>query len=380
MEDLIEELTMPVVSFSSPVTTLLFKLERLRGITLFGSTPKVWFFQLQRSFQLLEAIGSSRIEGNNTTVLDYITKESLPPEIRKRDGFTEIGNLEKALQFIEENNSPIDEHFICELQKMAVEGLTQEGDPNAGHYRDVPILIDGSSHQPPDANDVPKLMQELIKFIQKDCEQQYDLLKIATAHHQFVWIHPFRNGNGRTARLLTYAMIVHFFGVRQPRLFNPTAVFCSNRNRYYEMLKVADSKNNEALVQWCQFVLQGLLNELQKTEKLTDINYVREFILGPVLQDALRKGVITKDAYSALLISLEKPIFQAADLINIWPNTYARSRNIRSLLDANLIAPISENARKYYLKFASSPLMVSLIHILNQEGFLPESMMNNAVR
>lgn len=377
MKDLVEELMMPVVSFSSPVTTLLFKLERLRGISLSGTTPREWFFQLQNSFQLLEAIGSSRIEGNNTTVLDYVTKESLPAKLREREGFTEIGNLEKALQFIEESSAPIDEHFICELQKMAVEGLTQEGDPNAGHYRDVSISIAGSSHEPPDANDVPALMRELVKFINKECDQQYDLLKVSVAHHQFVWIHPFRNGNGRTARLLTYAMIVRLFDVRQSKLFNPTAVFCSNRNKYYEMLMVADSKNNEALVQWSQFVLQGLLDELQKTEKLTDINYVRRNILEPVLQDALRKGLIDKETLAALQIALVKPVFQASDLSSVWTNTYTRSRNVRSMLDAGLIAPISEGARKYYLKFTGNPLMVSLIYTLYQQGFLPDSMMKN---
>ncbi|WP_407444931.1 Fic family protein [Fibrobacter sp.] len=363
MKNLVEELMMPVVSFGSPVTTLLFKLERLRGVALTGSTPREWFFQLQRSFQLLEAIGSSRIEGNNTTILDYVTKESLPPEIREREGFVEIGNLEKALQFIEENREPIDERFICKLQKMAVEGLTREGDPKAGRYRD--------------ANDVPALMRELVKFINKECGPQYDLLKVSVAHHQFVWIHPFRNGNGRTARLLTYAMIVRLFNVRQPRLFNPTAVFCFDRNRYYKMLKVADSRNNEAMVQWCHFVLQGLLDELQKTEKLTDIDYVRKSILGPVLQDSLRKGVIGKDICSALQVSLEKPVFQASDLAGIWPNTFTRSRYVRSMLEADLIAPISEGARKYYLKFAGGPLMVSLVRVLNWQGFLPDSMMEN---
>lgn len=377
MKNLVEELMMPVVSFGSPVTTLLFKLERLRGIALTGSTPREWFFQLQRSFQLLEAIGSSRIEGNNTTILDYVTKESLPPEIREREGFVEIGNLEKALQFIEENREPIDERFICKLQKMAVEGLTREGDPKAGRYRDVSISIAGSSHEPPDANDVPAQMRELVKFINKECDPQYDLLKVSVAHHQFVWIHPFRNGNGRTARLLTYAMIVRLFNVRQPRLFNPTAVFCSDRNRYYKMLKVADSGNNEAMVQWCRFVLQGLLDELQKTEKLTDIDYVRKSILEPVLQDSLRKGVIGKDICSALQVSLEKPVFQASDLAGIWPNTFTRSRYVRSMLEADLIAPISEGARKYYLKFAGGPLMVSLVRVLNWQGFLPDSMMKN---
>ncbi|SHL86138.1 Fic family protein [Fibrobacter sp. UWOV1] len=377
MEDIVEELMMPVVSFGSPVTTLLFKLERLRGIALSGSTPRVWFFQLQRSFQLLEAIGSSRIEGNNTTVLDYVSKENLPPAIREREGFVEIGNLEQALQFIEESSAPIDEQFICELQKMAVEGLTQEGDPNAGRYRDTPITIAGSNHEPPTADDVPALMRELVKFINKPYDQQFDLLKVSVAHHQFVWIHPFRNGNGRTARLLTYAMIVRLFDVRQSRLFNPTAVFCSDRNKYYEMLKVADSKNNEAMVQWSAFVLQGLLDELQKTEKLTDINYVRKYILEPALQDSLHTGVIGKEIYSALQVSLEKPVFQASDIADIWPNAYTRSRYIRSMLKAGFIAPISEGARKYYLKFAGSPLMVSLIRALNQQGFLPESLMRN---
>lgn len=151
-----------------------------------GSTPRVWFFQLQRSFQLLEAIGSSRIEGNNTTILDYVSKENLPPAIREREGFVEIGNLEQALQFIEESSAPIDEQFICELQKMSV-------DPNAGRYRDTPITIAGSNHEPPAADDVPALMRELVKFINKPYDQQFDLLKVSVAHHQFVWIHPFRN-------------------------------------------------------------------------------------------------------------------------------------------------------------------------------------------
>lgn len=260
---------------------------------------------------------------------------------------------------------------------MVVEGLVHEGDPNAGCYRDVSISIAGSSHEPPDADDVPALMRELVKFINRDCEQQYDLLKVSVVHHQFVWIHPFRNGNGRTARLLTYAMIVRLFDVRQSRLFNPTAVFCSNHNKYNEMLKVADSKNNEAQVRWCQFVLQGLLDELQKTEKLTDVNYVRQNILEPVLRDASRKGIIDKDTLLALQVALEKPIFQASDLAGVWANTFARSRNIRAMLDAGLIAPVSEGARKYYLKFAGSPLMVSLIYTLYQQGFLPESMMKN---
>ena len=107
------------------------------------------------------------------------------------------------------------------------------------------------------------------------------------------------------------------------------------------------------------------------------VNYVRQNILEPVLRDASRKVIIDKDTLLALQVALEKPIFQASDLAYVWANTFARSRNIRAMLDAGLIAPVSEGARKYYLKFAGSPLMVSLIYTLYQQGFLPESMMKN---
>lgn len=142
-------------------------------------------------------------------------------------------------------------------------------------------------------------------------------------------------------------------------------------------MKIADSGNNEAKIQWSQFVLQGLLDELTKAEKLTDVDYVKDSILKPVLQDALRKGVISKDESAALHIALQTPVFQASDFSSIWADPFVRSRNVRKLLSAGLIAPIKEGARKYYLKFTNGPLMVSLMHVMNNQGFLPESMLKN---
>ena len=54
------------------------------------------------------------------------------------------------------------------------------------------------------------MMQELIDFVNKEDTPKYDLLKIAIAHHRFVWIHPFENGNGRVVRLFTYALLLKF--------------------------------------------------------------------------------------------------------------------------------------------------------------------------
>ena len=88
-------------SFGSELTDLIIELDYLRKKPLGGSThPKV-FFQLKNIFHTLESIGSARIEGNNTTIAEYIeTKlagsKRVPPSIK------EIQNIEKAMAFIEE--------------------------------------------------------------------------------------------------------------------------------------------------------------------------------------------------------------------------------------------------------------------------------------
>lgn len=105
---------------------------------------------------------------------------------------------------------------------------------------------------------------------------KYDLIKVALAHHRFGWVHPFSNGNGRVVRLLTYALMIKYgFNVKAGgRVLNPTAVFCSDREKYYEMLTLADAGSPAHLERWCVYVLQGVLAELQKVDRLTRCEYL----------------------------------------------------------------------------------------------------------
>ena len=78
-----------------------------------------------------------------------------------------------------------------------------EGDPTPGIYRYKNVRIAKANFVPPDFNQVDSYMNELFEFINRTDLPKYDLLKTAIAHHRFVWIHPFSNGNGRTVRLFT---------------------------------------------------------------------------------------------------------------------------------------------------------------------------------
>jgi Fic family protein len=141
--------------FGSSLTDLIIDLNHLRKKRLGGTTPARVFFQLKSIFHMLESIGSARIEGNNTTLLEYI-ETKLEEKSDVSSGIKEIQNIENAMDFIEKNvkNQPITRAFICEVHAMIVDGLPPppkgEGDRNPGKYRETNLRINHSSHLPPD--------------------------------------------------------------------------------------------------------------------------------------------------------------------------------------------------------------------------------------
>ncbi len=365
--------------FGSSLTDLIIELDYLRKKTLGGSThPKV-FFQLKHIFHTLESIGSARIEGNNTTIAEYIeTKlaetKKVPPSIK------EIQNIEKAMAFIEENvkSYPINRAFLSEMHKMIVDGLLPppngEGDTSPGEYRKINLKINKSSHKPPDWLKVDDYMNELIDFVNRDDSPKYDLLKAAIAHHRFVWVHPFGNGNGRTVRLFTYAMLVKTgFNVNVGRIINPTAVFCSNRNDYYSYLSEADKGTEQGMITWVEYVLKGLKEEIEKIDKLTDYNFLRKEILIPTISHSLERKYINDLEAKILKKAIDMQVVQAADVKEFFIGKADAevSRQIRKLIHKKMLVPEKEGARKYILRFDNSYLLRSVIKLLGDKGFLP---------
>ncbi len=371
--------------FDSPLSTLILELEHLRRLRIASTThPKV-FLQLKRLFHILESVGSARIEGNNTTLAEYLEIQGEDENTsRKNENYKEIKNIEQALRYIEDcgTERPIDEVFLRELQKNVVQDLSikvgGEGDRNAGNYRKDSVAIKGSSHRPPDALLVPDMMRELIDFINYPDKPQFDLIKMAQAHHRFVWIHPFGNGNGRTVRLFTYAMLVRagFKVDIAGRIVNPTAIFCSNRDEYYHYLSEADKGTDVGMENWCTYVLSGLLNEIKKVNQLADYSYLHKSILLPAIEDAWHNGRLTTETAKVLTVTAEKRVIMSGDLKSIYSNTSSAtiSRKIRKLVDAGLLTPEEENGRKYILSFANRQMMPSITKMLSKQGFLPASL------
>ncbi len=365
--------------FGSSLTDLIIELDYLRKKQLGGSThPKV-FFQLKNIFHKLESIGSARIEGNNTTIAEYM-ETNLSDRKQFSEGIKEIQNIEKSMAFVEENivDYPISRALISEMHKMIVDELMPppqgEGDSTPGQFRQVNLEISKSTHKPPEWLKVNEYMEELLDFVNREDSPKYDLLKTAIAHHRFVWIHPFRNGNGRTVRLFTYAMLVKAgFNVNVGRIINPTAVFCSNRNDYYSYLSAADNGTRASMLSWIEYVLKGLKEEIEKIDKLSDYEFLRKEILMPSINLSLERKYITDLESKVLKRAVDLQVISAADVKSIFPGKVDSevSRQIRKLIDQKMLTQEKEGGRKYVLRFDNSYLLRSIIQLLGDKGFLP---------
>jgi Fic family protein len=375
-----QEIKYPEFAFDSDLTRAVIELERARADLNRGSTPPEFYFQLKNLFQLLTSIMSARIEGNRTSILDAVVGDSsrrTSSSSRPFDeGVQEILNIQEAIDFIEEHirTSPINHAFIRELHQLVVQGLSREGDRTPGAYRLGEVRIGQSVHQPPWPADVFDDMTELIEFIGRDVDPQMQLLQIAIAHHRFLWIHPFGNGNGRISRLVTYAMLVKqgFTSASDYRALNPTAVFGSDRQGYYDNLAAADSLTNDGTVAWCTYVLAGLNTDLKKLSRLSDGDFVTRQILVPAIERMRSAGGLTAGEARALAIAASKTVIKAGDLSEALPGSPAtRSQAVRRILDRQLLKPLTEGGRTYQLVFAPNDLTVYIVNRLGALGLLP---------
>jgi Fic family protein len=371
------KLNMIEPSFGSHLTDLIIELDYLRKKRLEGTTHPNIFFQLKNIFHTLESIGSARIEGNRTTIAEYIETKIGDSGV-KDEKIIEIQNMERAMDFIDENinNIPINRIFPSELHKRVVENLSpkKEGDYTPGTYRNKNVNITGSEHKPPDFTHVTSYMDELFAFINDGSPSKYDLLKTAIAHHRFVWIHPFSNGNGRTVRLFTYAMLVkQGFNVNQGRIVNPTAVFCNDRNKYYHFLAQADSGKEEEILKWCEYVLGGLRSEIEKIDRLLDYKYLASTILHPAVDFSRKREVITDTEARILKVAVDKQVFQASDIKKLFQGKLAAeiSRMLRKLREKKMIISERQDSRKYIISFGNNFLLRGIITALGKNGFLP---------
>lgn len=368
----------PTVEWGSELVQHAFELERLRGDFGIGTTPAPILIDLHNLFQLLMSVISARIEGNRTTVYDAIrgigkndTSAPTPSESQQ-----EIQNVLEAMTFIDSvsDSDPITHIFIRELHRISVKGLKREGDPSPGQYRIVDVAISKSNHEPPSHVYVHPEMADLLDFANSPVSTSQQMIHVAMAHHRFLWIHPFQNGNGRVSRLLSYAMLRRH-GFVSPvglRAVNPTAVFGNDRDGYYSALSSADDLSNEGTIKWCTFFVRGIHDDMDRLSRLQNFDFARRKLFEPALDRLASTGLVSKAERDAMSIAISKVTVKAGDLASALPGSpSSRSVAIHSMLERGLLSQAEQGPRFYRVPLVQAPFGPMLVRQLDEIGFLP---------
>lgn len=146
---------------------------------------------------------SNAIEGNTLTLKETkVALEGITVGGKTLREHFEAINHRDAILFVEElvnKQQALDEWSIKSLHQLVLKNIDAD---NAGKYREVNVVISGAEHTPPQALQVPEQMQTFIEWYNTDAGTLHPVERAARVHGEFVKIHPFTDGNGRTSRLL----------------------------------------------------------------------------------------------------------------------------------------------------------------------------------
>jgi len=205
------------------------RLDTLRPI------PKDALKKLLEDIRIRHTYHSDAIEGNNLTLKEtkLVIEEGITIGGKPFKDHLEAKNDSDAFNLILEmvkSKTKITHETIQKLHEFVTKGLLID----SGKYRTTNVRITGSKISPPSFTKIPKLMDEYIKNINE--LKLHQIKKSAYIHHEFVRIHPFIDGNGRVARLLTNLFLMN-------KGYPPIVLKKENRKKYYKLLQIADNNN-----------------------------------------------------------------------------------------------------------------------------------------
>ncbi len=267
----------PKYTISSELLDNIKKISSL--VTLLNSRTysHIILHKFERKARYLSVHASTSIEGNPLPLTDVkILLKSRPEHMR--DTEREVLNYNTALMWLEKElkkkkQVSVTHDMIHRIHAFVMDNLLT--DIPCSDYRNEPVFVnDPRVHKtvywPPDQQDVKNLMEELVEFIRRSQKNLDPILLSGIFHKQFVIIHPYLDGNGRTVRLMTKALLASI-GVNTFNLFSFENYYNTNvtnyfknvgeRGNYYDIVKTID------FTPWLVYFTGGIIDELLRVSK-----------------------------------------------------------------------------------------------------------------
>ncbi|MHC1600313.1 MAG: Fic family protein [Candidatus Methanospirareceae archaeon] len=262
----------PNFRYTNRIVNNLVEITSAREIVLNSYLVPKWEVSLRRDALIKAAHASTAIEGNPLTLEEVSQLAEGREVMASRKAKQEVLNYLNILESIEkyQNSGNVTEKAILRMHRDITKE-TLDFTEHEGNYREIQVyvgnMITGEvTFMPPPPHDVPVLMGELIEWLNSD--DAYDLSPVLAAgisHYEFVRIHPFVDGNGRTARALA-TLILHLREFDIKRFFALDDYYDSDRMAYYAALRSIDQKTLD-LTGWMEYFTDGVHISISKVRE-----------------------------------------------------------------------------------------------------------------
>ena len=232
--------------------------------------------EMEKKAQEISTFSSTSIEGNPLPLTEVKRILKTRPE-HIRDTEREVLNYNKALielnRLISNKKQVFDLSLILKIQKTITKGLIE--DYHCGHLRQEPVFVNNpktrqAAYLPPEHSEISALVKELFDYVNKNENVIDSLILAGIFHKQFVIIHPFIDGNGRTARLATKALLAKM-GLNTFNLFSFENYYNKNVSKYFQEVGLIGNyyeiKDRINFTSWLEYFTDGIIDELLRVEK-----------------------------------------------------------------------------------------------------------------
>jgi len=343
----------PKYSISDKLLNLLSEIAEIKSAVA-GSTllPEREVF-LRRAAVIKMAHTSTSIEGNLLQEYQVAQVAEGKKINAQEDQVREVKNYLLALREIDtlsEAKRDFSQTDILKLHKLVVNGLVSS--EKSGAFRPGPVYLvnilpnqeEELAYTPPVAKDVPKHINELLDWLQKN-DNIHPIIRAGLFHYQFETIHPFTDGNGRTGRLLT---LLHLYqsGWDFKKILVLEDYYNSNRKAYYEALQTGSTyseRQEVSLSNWLEYYVSGFLDEARKVKD----QVVSLSVIGDI---GASRNTLDKDELQIVDFVVTLGQITSSDVVDILdvPKRTAQSK-LKKLEDIRVLEKRGAGPATYYV-------------------------------
>jgi len=341
----------PNFTITNKILNHIAEISASREVILNAPLLPKWEVKLRKEAILKMTHHSTSIEGNR------LTMEEVNRLLRGEDiaawekDKKEVLGYAKVLEYIDNLGEKcvgnITEDIILKIHRLNTQGILT--DSEAGHYRKVEVAVVNGlgrvTFQPPEASQVPALMHDFVAWLNgKEAKESHPVLMSGIAHYEFVRIHPFVDGNGRTARALA-TLILYLRGFDTKRFFALDDYYNEERSRYYEALQTVDPQTIN-ITQWLEYFMEGAAVSMGR---------VKQAILDLSVDLRLKEQrgqIYLNDRQMNILKYLQtNPRITISEIQNMFDKKISRdtaNRDLKPLLENKLVKRIGKGRAIYY--------------------------------